>query len=113
MDLIHRRCASKTWDCDMPRYFSISMDHRTAAINVHWLKAQAGGGQYSFHTEELSIYSLRDPVRIRSLFRVIKNILDYGAQKRLPSLCSLLDEYRQKVIRGRAAANAQKTQPGK
>ena len=83
-----------------------------ACVNVHWLRAPAEGGQHSFHVEGLSQHLLRDANGIRALSRAIKNILDYGADKRLRALCSALDAYRETVVRNREAANAQRKQGG-
>ena len=95
-------------DSKEPHYFSITMDHELARINVHWLKAPVNGGVHSFHVEGLSQHLLKDAEGIRAITRAIKNILDYGADKRLRTLCKALDTYREIVVRDREAANPQK-----
>jgi hypothetical protein len=109
MDLMQRSFGLEKFDYEEPVYFSISMDHELARINIHWLKAPAEeGGQHSFHVEGLSKHLLDDSNGIRSLSRAIKNILDNGADARLRTLCGALDAYREAVIRNRNAANAQR-----
>ncbi|KAK5401673.1 hypothetical protein LTR06_011037 [Exophiala xenobiotica] len=108
MDLMQRSYGMKKFDYEEPVYFSISMDHELARINVHYLRAPAEGGQHSFHVEGLSQHLLRDTNGIRALSRAIKNILDNGADARLRTLCEALDAYRETVIRNRNAANAQR-----
>ncbi|KAF7506133.1 hypothetical protein GJ744_012197 [Endocarpon pusillum] len=111
MELIQRSFGMGKFDYDEPQYFSVTMDHELARINVHWLKAPGeGGGQYSFHVEGLSKHLLDDANGIRAVTRAIKNILDHGADTRLRTLCSALDAYRETVIRNREAGNAQRMQ---
>src|SRR2546421_503873 len=64
----------------------------------------------SLHVEGLSQHLLQDANGIRAVSRAIKNILDYGANTRLRTLCSALDAYRETVVRNREAANAQRKQ---
>ncbi|EXJ89325.1 hypothetical protein A1O3_02392 [Capronia epimyces CBS 606.96] len=113
IDLIQRSYGLENFDYEVPLeplYFSISMDHELARINVHWLKAPAEGGQHSFHVEGLSQHLLRDPNGIRALSQAIKNTLDSGAGARLQALCKALDVYRETVVRNRNAANVQREQ---
>ena len=107
MDLIQRSFGLETFDFEEPVYFSISLDHELARINIHWLRAPTEkGGQYSFHVEGLSQHLLRDINGIRAVSRAIKNILDSGGDARLQTLCRALDRYREPVVRNRNAANA-------
>ncbi|KAK5214682.1 hypothetical protein LTR47_012110, partial [Exophiala xenobiotica] len=93
MDMIRR--GLKEFDYEEPLYFSVTMDHELARINVHWLRAPAEkGGQHSFHVEGLSKHLLDDADGIRALSLAIKNILDNGADARLRTLCAALDSYR-------------------
>ena len=109
MDLMQRSFGLEKVDYEEPVYFSISLDHELARINVHWLRAPAEkGGQHSFHVEGLSQHLLRDANGIRAVSRAIKNILDSGADARLRTLCGALDAYRETVVRNRNAANAQR-----
>jgi hypothetical protein len=86
------------FDYDQPLYFSVTMDHQLACVNVHWVRAPVGGEPHSFHVAKLSRHLLDDADGIRALVRAIKNILDYGADSRLRFLCSALDAYRETEI---------------
>jgi hypothetical protein len=108
LELIQRSFGVESLDYDEPQFFSVTMDHQLACVNVHWLKAPAEGEQHSFHVEGLSQHLLRDANGIRAVSRAIKNILDYGADARLRTLCSALDAYRETVIRNRNVANVQR-----
>lgn len=111
MDLIQRNFGTGSFDYDEPQFFSVTMNHQLACVNVHWLRAPATeGGQYSFHVEGLSQHLLKDANGLRAATRAIKNILDYGADARLQTLCKALDAYRETVIRNREAANPQRKQ---
>jgi hypothetical protein len=110
MELMQRSFGMENFDYDEPQYFSLTMDHAYAQINVHWLRTATEAGQYSFHVEGLSQHLLQDANGIRAVSRAIKNILDYGANTRLRTLCSALDAYRETVVRNREAANAQRKQ---
>lgn len=103
MDLIQRSFGMEKFDYDEPQYFSITMDHQLACVNVHWLRAPAEGEQHTFHVEGLSQHLLRDANGLRALSRAIKNILDHGVDARLRVLCRALDAYRETVVRNRAA----------
>ena len=109
LELMQRSFGLKKFDYEEPLYFSVTIDHELARINVHWLRAPAEkGGQHSFHVEGLSKHLLDDEKGIRALSRAIKNILDNGADARLRTLCGALDAYRKTVIRKKNAANTQK-----
>jgi hypothetical protein len=110
MELMQRSFGAGSFDYDEPHFFSVTMDHQLACVNVHWLKAPADGGHHSFHVEGLSQHLLKDPDGIRAVSRAIKNILDHGTDGRLRTLCGALDAYRERVIRNRELANAQRRQ---
>ncbi|KAL2402322.1 hypothetical protein ABEF95_013366 [Exophiala dermatitidis] len=97
MELVQRSFGMENFDYDEPQYFSITMDHRMAQINIHWLRAPAEGGRHSFHVEGISDHLLRDANGIRAVSRAIKNILDYGTDARLRAICKALDAYRETV----------------
>jgi hypothetical protein len=103
IELIQRSSGMEGFDYTEPRFFSMTMDHQLACINVHWVRAPDGDGQYSFHVEGLSQHLLKDADGIRAVNRAIKNIIDYGADTQLRTLCSALDAYRDKVLLGREA----------
>jgi hypothetical protein len=67
-------------------------------LACHWVNPPVEGGQYSFHVEGLSKHLLDDANGIRAVRRAVKNILDYGGDTRLRTLCHALDAYREKVI---------------
>lgn len=84
-------------DYDEPMFFSISIDHLMACINVHWLsKAEVGSGVYCFHMRRILRYVL-DVDGLKAVSRAIKNILHYGANERLTKICGQLNMYAQKV----------------
>ena len=107
MELMQRGLGTKGFDYEEPQFFSVTMDHQLACVNVHWLRAPAEGGQYSFHVEGLSQHLLKDADGIRAITRAIKNILEYGADARLRTLCKAVDAYREKVILEREAMTRQ------
>jgi len=63
------------------------MDHAYACVNVHWLCTNAEEGRFSFHVEGLSKHFLDDEDGIRAVRRAVRNIMDYGAEERLKTLC--------------------------
>ncbi|KAK5203172.1 hypothetical protein LTR41_011086 [Exophiala xenobiotica] len=110
--LMERSFGLEHFDYDKPQYFSIGIDHQLARLSVHWVKAPTEeGGQHSFHQTELAQYYLHlDANSIRAFSRAIKNIVDDGADPRLPALCDALDRYREVIVRDEEAGNAQQNQ---
>ncbi len=108
LELIQRSFGTRNFDFDEPQFFSVTMDHQLACVNVHWLSAPAEGGQCSFHVEGLSQHLLKDANGLRAAVRAIKNILDYGSDARLRRLCEALDTYRETVIAEREAITKQR-----
>ena len=108
MDLTERSFGLQRLDYEEPQFFSVTIDHQLACVNVHWLRAPVGGGKHSFHVEGLSQHLLKDADGIRAVVRAIKNILDDGTDKRLRTLCEALDAYRAIVVRNREAADPRK-----
>ncbi|OAL28680.1 hypothetical protein AYO20_09404 [Fonsecaea nubica] len=109
IDLIQRSFGMKEFDYHEPQYFSLTMDHELARINVHWLRADEGG-RHSFHVETLSNHLLNDANAIRAVSRAIQNILDWGTGTRLEGLCTALDAYRETVVHSLAVTNPQRAQ---
>ena len=108
---LHKRSfGAESFDFSEPHFFSITMDHQLACVNVHWLSAPTDGGRNSFHVEGISQHLLRDPTGLRAVTRAIKNILDYGSDARLRKLCEALDAYREKVIIERKAVITERDQ---
>lgn len=105
IDLMQRSFGMGNFDYDEPQFFSVTMDHQLACVNVHWIKAPVDGESHSFHIEGLSQHLLKDARGLRALTRAIKNILDHGADPRLRRLCPALDAYREMVVSSRKAAN--------
>lgn len=103
-ELARRSSEWKSLDYNEPQFFSLVMDHMTAHINVHWLHHDAQKAQFSFHTHECSRYWLDDPDTMRIIQRSIKNILDWGLNRRLPMICKELDAYSEKMSREKAKA---------
>lgn len=110
LELIRRSFGTESFDFDEPHFFSVTMDHQLACVNVHWVRNPTEGGQYSFHVEGLSTHLLNDANGIRAVRRAIKNILDHGSDERLRKLCDALDAYRQRVISEREAVTSEKDQ---
>jgi hypothetical protein len=110
LELTRRSFGVEKLDFNEPQFFSLTMDHAYAQINVHWLSRGVQDGPFSFHVEGLSRHFLDDPIGIRAVTRAIKNILDYGADARLRKLCEALDAYREKIILERKATTSQRDQ---
>lgn len=104
LEFTRRTSGEEDLDLNEPQFFSLSMDHESAFLNVHWLSTSAEDGRFSFHVEGLSKHFLDDVDGLRAVQRAVKNILDYGADDRLRTLCKALDAYRQKVILERETA---------
>ena len=104
VELRRRGLGLNTIDYDEPQFFSLSVDHSTVHVHVHWLNVGAEDGQFSFHMEELSLHYLRDLDGLRTVHRTVKNILDWGRKERLQAIRKLLDAYREKFQTERAAA---------
>ena len=84
-------------DFDEPHFFSLSIDHAMAYVNVHWLSKDANSGAFCFHMKPLFRYFL-DVDGLRAVDRAVKNILDYGVKNRLEKIRGELDTYAQKTI---------------
>ena len=110
LELICRSFGAERFDFDEPHFFSVAMDQDFAHVNVHWIGKPAEGGQYSFHVERLSSHVLSESNGLRSLQRAIKNILDYGLNVRLRTVCEALDALRQNFISERQAVNTERDQ---
>lgn len=79
-----------------PQFFSMSIDHAMACINVHWLSEKAESGQICFHVEKLLPYFL-DVDGLKAVKRAVKNILDYCVSERPQKICEGLDAHLQIV----------------
>ncbi|RMZ79425.1 hypothetical protein DV738_g3312, partial [Chaetothyriales sp. CBS 135597] len=105
LELMQRSHKIQKFNYNEPQFFSVTMDHELARINVHWVKAPDAGEPHSFHVEGLSKHLLDDENGIRALSRAIKNIIDHCVDRRLQDLCEALDAYRDDVLANRSAAN--------
>lgn len=106
LELMRRSPDKEHLNRDEPQFFSLSMDHASACVNVHWLCADAEEGRFSFHVEGLSKHFLDDEAGIRAVRRAVRNIMDYGAEERLKTLCRALDAYRENVVVEKGMPNA-------
>lgn len=96
LELARRISAEGKIDFSEPQFFSISIDHATVYINVHWLSKDAESGAYCFHMRHLQRYFL-DVDGLKAVDLAVKNILHYCANKRLLRIRQQLDMYAQKV----------------
>ena len=71
---------------------------------MHWLNVE--DEQFRFYVEGLSKHFLDDANGLRTVQRAVKNILDWGQDKRLRKICKLLDVYRDGLEREKADADA-------
>ncbi len=78
LELTRRGLGIEDLDYNEPHFFSLSMDHQLACLNVHWLGTGAKDGQINFHVEGLSKHLLDDIDGLRAVRQAVKNILDYG-----------------------------------
>ncbi|KAI9853849.1 MAG: hypothetical protein M1813_001795 [Trichoglossum hirsutum] len=106
VELARRGSGLETLDCNEPHFFSISMDHTSVYVNVHWLNVGTEDEQSMFHVEMLSLHNLRDLDGLRAVQKTVKNILDWGRGERLQMICKQLDAYNEKVQVERVAAAA-------
>ena len=110
LELIRRSFGAESFDFEEPHFFSVTMDHQLACVNVHWVCNSAEGGQYSFHVEGLSTHVLNKANDIRTLRRAIKNILDHGSDVRLRNIRYALDACRIRFISEREAVTTERDQ---
>ncbi|KAI4102016.1 MAG: hypothetical protein L6R37_004628 [Teloschistes peruensis] len=89
------------FDFNKPLFFSVTIDQRSAQINVHWIGKTPKRDQYTFHLEELIILPLYYGDSIQVLRRALKNIQDYAAEKILPLISDALDVYRHNMTNER------------
>ena len=66
--------------------FSIAMDQRTATIYVSWK-----GEELKYFTREVDTFLLKHPTQFLRFRKIVKNILDWGAEKRLEEIRAALD----------------------
>ncbi|KAH0565178.1 hypothetical protein GP486_001424 [Trichoglossum hirsutum] len=104
VELARRGLGLDSLDYNEPQFFSLGIDQEGAHVCVHWLAEK--DGQFFFHMEDISQHSLRNLGGLRAVRRIVKNILDWGRDERLPAICKQLDAYERNVRAGRVAALA-------
>lgn len=62
------------------------MDQRTATIYVSWR-----GEELKYFTREVDTFLLKHPTQFLRFRKIVKNILDWGAEKRLEEIRAALD----------------------
>lgn len=92
LQLTRRIVAEENVDFDEPQFFSMSIDHAMAYINVHWMSRDAKNGAFCFHMKHLQNYVL-DFNGLKAVDRAVKGILDYGLNERLAKICGELNTY--------------------
>ena len=100
LQLARKILAEKDIDFDEPQFFSLSIDHSTANVNVHWL-SQNEDGVFCFHMKHL-LQRFLDVDGLKAIDRAVKNILHYGVDKRLKKICQELTTLSQKSIKEKA-----------
>lgn len=95
LELARRVSAVASINFNEPQFFSISIDHAAAYINVHWL-SQKENGAFCFHMRHLFKYIL-DADGLKAVDRAVKNILQCGVSERLAKICEELDMYAQRI----------------
>ena len=93
-----RKCSSLTeFNYMEPQFFSVSMDHSQAYLNVHWISKATKTRAHGFHLENISKHILEDPAGARAIIRAVKNILDESVGSRLKTLCEAIDKCGKKL----------------
>ncbi|KAI9857162.1 MAG: hypothetical protein M1824_004963 [Vezdaea acicularis] len=105
LELIRRGTGVASIDYNEPQFFSGSIDHESARINVHWYSYEHKEDLFSFHVRALSKHFLDDAEGLRTVRREIRNILDFGRNERHKTLSDALDAYTQRIRSGRGIAN--------
>ncbi|KAI9760411.1 MAG: hypothetical protein M4579_001707 [Chaenotheca gracillima] len=90
LEVFRRGLGLAKLNLDQPQFFSLTVDHELARLNIHWLRL-AEDGQYHFHMAVLSKHLLDDAAHLKALHRAIKNIFDYSTERRLQVLCAAID----------------------
>ena len=98
LELNKRNSTEPNLDSDSPQFFSVTMNNRFASVNAHWLSQSAEDGSICYHMATLSDYLLTESGGLKTVHQIVKNILDYAVNKRLPMIREALDIYRQKVV---------------
>jgi hypothetical protein len=101
LELMRRAYSVTALDTNAPRFFSLTIDQAYAQINVHWVGGgPAQGEPYSFHVKMVARHFLDSVERVRAVAHAVGNILDYGIDTLLPSVCEALDAYETAIIAG-------------
>lgn len=101
LQLARRISAGETIDFDQPQFFSLSIDHSTANVNVHWLSRNDENGAFCFNMKHL-LQRFLDADGLKAVDRAVKGILHYGVNKRLKKIRRELDTFAQNILKEKA-----------
>ncbi len=91
MELARRAGSPQAFSAEEPMFFSVSMDHQTVCLNMHWTCWDKTEQQDSFQMENLMCVSIQEVEGLRAIQRAVKNILDWALRDHLPKIRALLD----------------------
>lgn len=83
---------------DSPHFFSVTLNNKFASINAHWLSRRGDDKPICYHMATLSDYLLTESDGLRAVHQIVKNILDYAVNKRLPLIHEALDKYNHNLV---------------
>lgn len=99
LELHKRNSAIPNLDFDSPQFFSLTMNHKFASVNVHWLSHDsAKDGSISYNMATLSDHLLTESSGLQKVHQTVKNILHHAVSERLPRICEALDTYMQNIV---------------
>lgn len=101
LQLARRISAGGNIDFDQPQFFSLSIDHSTANVNVHWLSRNDENGAFCFNMKHL-LQRFLDADGLKAVDRAVKGILHYGVNKRLKKIQRELDTFAQNTLKEKA-----------
>ncbi|KFY73906.1 hypothetical protein V499_06036 [Pseudogymnoascus sp. VKM F-103] len=102
LELMRRAYGVTAVDASALRFFSITIDQAYAQINVHWVEGILGQDEpCSFRVERIARHFMDSVEGLRAVACAVENILDYGIDTLLPSVCEALDAYETTMIAAR------------
>jgi hypothetical protein len=102
LELMRRAYGVTAVDASALRFFSITIDQAYAQINVHWVEGILGQDEpCSFRAERIARHFMDSVEGLRAVACAVENILDYGVNTLLPSVCKALDAYETAMIAAR------------
>ena len=90
---------------DSPHFFSVTLNNKFASVNIHWLSRSADDKPICYHMATLSDHFLTKSSGLRAVHQIVKNILDYAVNERLPLICKALDTYNHNFVGEQENAN--------